>query len=178
MIITGGKIVLRAIEPADAKLLQNMINNETIEYMLGGWSFPVSSYGQTEWMRSLRQDDHTLRCMIEEIERNITVGTVILSDIDYKNGTAQLHIKLSPEYQGKGYGTDTIRTITAYAMDELRLQCIYAMINEFNTPSIRLFEKCDFQREGVLKRRVYKKGTYHDVFIYSILREDIYGNRQ
>jgi len=171
MNIIGEKIILRAIELSDKEVLLNIINDGETEYLLGGWSFPVSDLHQEEWIKSLKPNNHTLRCMIDDKQDNTAVGTVILTNIDYKNGTAEIHIKLRKDTRGKGYGTDTIKTIVKYSFDELRLHCVFAHINDDNIASQKLFKKCGFQKEGLLRSRIFKNGSYHDVFLYSILGE-------
>ncbi|MBH1939406.1 GNAT family N-acetyltransferase [Mobilitalea sibirica] len=178
MIMYGSKVYLRAIELSDKEILKGFMNDSEIEYCLGGWSFPISDYHQEEWIMSLKPSEHTLRCMIVEKEEEITIGTVVLTNIDYKNGTAEIHIKIKKDFCGKGYGTDTVKTLTAYAFQELRLQCIYAFINAYNRASQKLFERMGFLREGVLRNRIYKKGSYHDLYVYSILSKNEDGNRE
>ena len=88
------------------------------------------------------------------------VGTIILSDIDQKNATGHIHIKMSKDGgRGKGYGTDAINTMVQYAFEELRLNCIYANILTYNEAPIKLFERCGFKRDGVLRQRVFKKAN-------------------
>jgi RimJ/RimL family protein N-acetyltransferase len=170
--IIGEKVLLRAIEVSDKDTLLDIINDSETEHSLGGWSFPVSKLSQEEWIKNQKQNQHILRCMISEKEQNKIVGTVILSDIDYKNGTAEIHIKLVKDIRGKGYGHDTVKTLVNYAIDELRLNCVYAHVNNYNTPSLNLFKKCGFVQEGILRSRVFKKGEYHDVVVLSKLKED------
>nr|WP_308742849.1 GNAT family protein [uncultured Anaerocolumna sp.] len=178
MFLSGEKVILRAIELSDKDILRNMINDGEMEYLLGGWSFPVSDMKQEEWIKSIDSEPYVLRCMIDDKQEHSTAGTVILSDIDYINGTAEIHIKLLKSFRGKGFGTDTIKTMVRYAFSELRLQCIYAHINDYNIGSHKLFEKSGFIKEGVLRSRIYKNGTYHNLFVYSILKEESYGNRE
>ncbi len=101
--------------------------------------------------------------MIQKLESaRIFCRTLII------NGNAH-HIKLSNNAVRKcGFGTDAIQTITAYAFTTLRLHCVYAEIIEYNEPSKKLFEKCGYIFDGVLKSRVFKKGNYWDVYVYSI----------
>lgn len=178
MILLGEKVILRAIELSDKDILRELINDCETEYLLGGRSFPISELHQEEWIMSLKPNNHTLRCMIDNNQDKKTIGTVILSDIDYINGTAEIHIKLVKGYRGKGFGADTIRAVVKYSFQELRLQCIYAYINDYNKGSCVLFNKLGFQQEGKVRSRIYKNGTYHDKYIYSILVEDWYGNRK
>lgn len=178
MEIYGKRVLLRAIERTDKELLRSLMNDPEIEQLLGGWSFPISDDNQEEWIKELHPKEHTMRCIIEVIEDKIAIGTVILSDIDYKNGTAEIHIKLSKDYSGRGYGTDTLKAVITYAFCELRLHCVYALILEHNRASQRLFEKFGFQKEGILRSRIYKKGGYQNQLVYSILSEDAYGDRE
>ena len=174
MNINGEKIVLRAIDPGDAELLLKLINDPEIERMLGGASFPVSMEGQRKWIDNQTVRHDTLRCIVTTKEDEVHgLGTVVLSDIDYVNGVAQVHIKMDKERgQGQGYGTDAINTIVDYAFHELRLHCVYADVLDYNVPSQKLFRKCGFQKEGVLRSRVFKGGRFVDVIPFSRLYED------
>jgi RimJ/RimL family protein N-acetyltransferase len=74
--------------------------------------------------------------------------------------------------RGKGYGTDAVNTMVQYAFKELRLNCICANILSYNEASVKLFERCGFKREGVLRQRVFKKGHFVDMLAYSKVVND------
>lgn len=174
MNINGEKVILRAVKKQDKNLLFTLVNDPDTEQMLGGSSFPVSDYEQENWMSSQIGRTDILRCIIAlKTEPEQGLGTIILSDIDLKNAVAQVHIKMA-EHTGrrKGYGTDALNAIVHYAFNELRLNCIYAEILNYNFPSQKLFEKCGFQKEGVLRERVFKGGRFENVIIYSLLKTD------
>ncbi len=170
MNIYGEKVMLRAIEMKDCDMLLKLINDPDTEKMLGGASFPISEQHQKAWIEKQAANQGVLRCIVETIDGGCAVGTVILSGIDYQNGNAEIHIKLSAEEgRGKGYGSDAIKAIVRYAFEELRLHCIYATVLEYNIASAKMFEKCGFEREGILKERVYKNGKFVDMISYSII---------
>jgi len=174
MNLIGNKVILRGIEIEDADLLLELINDPETEYLLGGWSFPVSSIKQKEWIQKLDNGTSTLRCIIQDKDSGESVGTIILNKIDYKNGNAAIHIKIANgDYRGRGYGTDAVTTVIRYAFEELRLHCVYAQINSDNIGSQKLFSKCGFAEEAELKDRIYKKGNYLSVKLYSIFNEQI-----
>jgi RimJ/RimL family protein N-acetyltransferase len=171
MNIIGEKVLLRAIELSDKEVLLDIINDSNTEHSLGGWSFPVSSLNQEEWIKSQKPSENILRCMVSDKRDNKTLGTAIMSALDYKNGNAEIHIKLISNARGKGYGADAINTLIQYAFNELRLNCVYAHVNAYNVASQKLFERCGFVKEGVLRNRIYKKGEFHDVIVFSIVKE-------
>lgn len=173
MNILGDKIFLRAISMKDANLLMELLNDAETEKMLGGSSFPVSLEGQEKWIAAQTGRTDILRCVVALKDSEDGIGTVILSDIDVKNGVAQVHIKMDKQQgRGKGYGTDALNAIVNYAFDEMRLNCIYADVLEYNSASQKLFEKCGFHKDGILRSRVYKGGAYINVISYSRLKED------
>lgn len=173
MLIYGERIVLRAVEAGDNAMLLSLINDPDTEMMLGGSSWPVSETEQLKWFEHQEKSRDVLRCTIALREDSKAIGTIILSDIDQKNATGHIHIKMSKEGgRGKGYGTDAVNTLVQYAFEELRLNCIFANILVYNEASIRLFERCGFKRDGILRQRVYKKGRFVDVMAYSRLISD------
>lgn len=172
MVIIGENIIIRAIEREDAELLRSLINDPDTEKMLGGSSWPVSKAEQTQWIEGQFGNHPEIRRGIITLKHdNQAIGTVILSNIDQKNGTAEIHIKISKDgYRGKGLGADAIRTVVQYAFNEMRLNCIYALILANNETSRKLFEKCGFMQEGLLKERIFKGGHYLDQLSYAIIR--------
>lgn len=173
MLIYGERIVLRGVETSDNQMLLSLINDPDTEMMLGGSSWPVSETEQLKWFERQEQNKTSLRCIVATKDDEMkAIGTLILSEIDQKNGTGHIHIKMSRDgVRGKGYGTDAVMALTKYAFEELRLNCIYANILPYNEVSIHLFEKCGFQRDGVLRARVFKRGKFYDVYAYSIVKE-------
>lgn len=171
MFIKGEKVLLRAVELSDAGILRQMMNDEDIEKMMWGYSFPVSEHQQVKWIESLSNEKSVFRAMIDV--NGTAIGTIILSDIDMRNGNAEIHIKLANACErGKGYGTDAILALVSYAFNELRLNCIYCRVKEDNIASQRLFEKCGFIKEGCLRSRVYRNGRYYDFYEYSLLKSE------
>ena len=154
-------------------MLLSLINDPDTEMMLGGSSWPVSEAEQLRWFEHQEKSRDVLRCIVALQENSKAIGTIILSDIDQKNATGHIHIKMSKDGgRGKGYGTDAVDTMVQYAFEELRLNCIYANILSYNEASIKLFERCGFKRDGVLRQRVFKRGKFCDLFYYSKLLSD------
>ena len=171
MFIKGEKVLLRAIELEDAELLREMINDEGIESVARGTSFPVAKHQQIKWIENLPSDNSVFRAMIDVNGK--AVGTIILTNIDLRNGTAETHIKIAKQTErGQGYGSDAVLALLRYAFNTLRLNCVFCHVKEDNIPSQKMFEKCGFVKEGVLRQRVFRHGNYFDVFVFSILKDE------
>lgn len=171
MFVKGKKVLLRSIELDDADLLRNMMNDEEIERMMMGYSFPVSYHQQVKWIENLANEKNTFRAIVDVDGQGI--GTIILSDIDMKNGTAEIHIKLAHDSnRGKGYGTDAVSTLINYSFNDLRLNCVFCRVNEDNIASQKMFEKCGFIKEGCLRSRVYRDGRYYNFYEYSVVKSE------
>ena len=64
MFIKGEKVLLRAIELSDAGILRQMMNDEDVEKMMWGYSFPVSEHQQVKWIENIsnEKNDKLCRC--------------------------------------------------------------------------------------------------------------------
>ena len=170
MFLKGDVVTLRAIEERDADVLREMINDPNVEQMVVGWSFPVSKAAQIRWIQNLQQNDKNQRYIVDV--QGSGVGMASITNIDTKNGTFVVNIKLLDKAKGKGVGYETVQLLLAYGFQELNLHCATACILDYNITSQKLFEKCGFQKDGVLRKRIYKKGEYHDLYAYSLIKEE------
>lgn len=173
MNIVNNNIVLRAIELEDIQLLRDLINAPEVEKMVVGWSFPVSAHQQVDWINSLSKDKTNARYIID-IDNVGAVGVASFTNIDFKNGTATVNIKLRQEdnIRQKGIGYEVITMLINYGFNQLNFNCLVANILSYNSASQKLFEKCGFVLEGTLRNRVFKNGAYQDLLSYSLLRSE------
>ncbi len=170
MIITDGRIKLRAIEETDMDFCREMINSSYIESCTINKNLPVSEKKQIEWFRNYDQDREVR--LIIEID-SYRLGMIIASNVNWINRTCEVAIKLL--VQDKMKPNDTLeagKLFLGYLYGELNMNCVYAHILEENRLSYKLLSKFGFVKEGVLRQRVYKRGAYHNVVVLSLLREE------
>ncbi|ALG47881.1 GNAT family protein [Clostridium perfringens] len=175
MNIKGKVVTLRAIEERDMDLLKDMLNDQEIERLVGGWAFPVSSYQQKRWYESNINDNKNIRLIIETNEDG-AIGLATLTNIDWKNRVAFHGIKLAnKKYRARGIGTDSVMAIMRYAFTELQLNRLDGAIIEYNEGSRKLYcNKCGWSVEGIQRKKIFKNGSYHNRLIVGILKEDYY----
>ena len=171
MNIYYGKVVLRALEKEDMELLRETVNDPEMERMVVGWSFPVSSIEQMNWYERTQGNKQHLRFAIEFEGQFVGIST--LTDIDWKNRSAFHGIKLiSKAPKGKGIGFDAVCGTMQYAFEELQLNRLIGGILTYNVPSWKLYKKCGWKQEGVLREQVFKNNQYFDEIAVAILRSD------
>ena len=57
---------------------------------------------------------------------------------------AEIGYWLGKDFWGKGYATEAVQSVVAYAFEELSLVRLWAGAYQENTPSQRVLEKCGF----------------------------------
>ena len=101
------------------------------------------------------------------------VGTIGFIWYSAENCSAEVGYSLSREYWNRGLASQALRAVAAEAFRSLPLNRLEAQHDLRNPASGRVMEKCGFRREGVLRGRVYNKGEYVDVALWSLLRSDL-----
>ncbi len=172
MNIVNNNITFRAIELEDLTILQNWANDPEIQYMLGGWHFPTNMNDQKKWFEMLTCNSLNQRFIIIDNLKLIPVGMVNLININFKDGNAEHGLLIDKQYQGKGYGFEAVNLVMTYAFNELRLNRLETTIISINDPSLKLFAKCGWKIEGILKDWYFRKGIYIDKIILGILKKD------
>lgn len=170
-MIESKLIRLRAIEKEDLKQLRNWRNEPEIKKFTREYR-ELSMQNQLQWLDSLASDKNTIMFAVET-KKGKLVGCTGLTYIDWKNSRAEVSIYIGDKnYKGKGYGTDTLKTLIKYGFEELNLHLLFGEIFEYNKANIGLFEKCGFKKDGVLRHRLYRDRKYWNSIIYSILDKE------
>lgn len=173
MNLVYGCVTLRPIEMRDAKLLKNLMDSPEIEHMTVGWNFSVSEHAQEEWIRNYRDSMDCIRWMVE-LDKETTLGMVVLNALDWKNRTALLGYKknLHEKNSRKNAMKDAVYAVLKYAFDELNLHRIGLSIIDYNIPSMLLAKSVGFKEEGVWRKKIFKSGEWHDEVIFGLLCEE------
>jgi len=72
----------------------------------------------------------------------------------------------------KGYCTEAAQLMVDYLFLTKDVARIHATTHTKNVISQRVLEKVGFKREGTLRKPVFVRGEWTDLFIFSILREE------
>jgi RimJ/RimL family protein N-acetyltransferase len=81
--------------------------------------------------------------------------------------TAQFGYWLGEPYWDRGIMTAAARAASDYAMSRFGLVRLEARVFEWNPRSMRVLEKCGFEREGTLRKSVFKEDRVIDSVLYA-----------
>ena len=175
MNIQGKKILLRAIEQDDLKLLHKWANDPSIWPLLASWHFPTSMKDQQKWFDSLSVGSLHQRFAVVAPDLGL-IGTANLVDINWKDRNAFHGMLLgNANIRGKGYGKDTIMTVMRYAFEELGLERLDGSMIEYNEASLAVYvRKCGWKEEGRQRNYYFRKNKYWDKIVVGITRSDYF----
>ena len=87
-------------------------------------------------------------------------------------GETELGYFIIPTQRRKGYVTEAIKIIVDYLFLSKNLVRIQAKTRLENKASQKVLEKAGFKREGTVRKSMFIRGEWRDLFLYSILREE------
>lgn len=106
-------------------------------------------------------------------EGETLVGGITLSNVRRgvtRSGSLGYWVGMS--YQGVGYMTEAVKAVKHYAFKELSLHRVEAASMPKNVASIRVLEKCGFQKEGLARKYLRINGVWQDHYLYGFLEDD------
>ena len=173
------RIFLRAFELADLDKLNALRNDDEAFASTGGNKFFISKEYDRKWIEDkIFNNQQQIYLAICLVQSNEMIGYTSITEIDFRNRKAHWSgIIINNNFAGQGYGTETGRLILKFAFEELNMNRIYGYIIESNHPSLRVFEKNGFFKEGLIRGFVFKKNEYHNAYLVSILKEE-YNSRK
>jgi ribosomal-protein-alanine N-acetyltransferase len=105
-------------------------------------------------------------------EENKLIGDIAFTRFEPWHNTAKFGYVLSPRYWNRGLATEAVKAIVKFGFTRLGLQKIYARCWAENRASARVLEKGGLQLEGTLRQDTFCRGKWHDIKVYSSLRNE------
>lgn len=105
-------------------------------------------------------------------ENKHMIGTCGFAHLDKENHVGEIGYVLNPEYWGQGLALEAAQATIAYGFDRLFLNRIEARYMVENKNSLCVMKKLGMTFEGVLRAKLFVKGSYRDIGFCSILREE------
>ena len=98
------------------------------------------------WYEQARQDPTRMLFAIYERATGRPIGSSGLHEIDPRTGTATLSLVIGAvDVWGRGYGTEAVRLMLAYAFRRLGLRRVRLQVAASNQRAIRVYERAGFR---------------------------------
>lgn len=115
--------------------------------------------------------------VITDAEDRTFLGGVGLNRLDLANKTGNLGWWVRSSATCRGVATAAARHCVRFGFDTLELNRIEIICAIENAPSVRVADKLNAQREGVLHARLEVLGTAQNAVLFAIIRGSIGGFR-
>lgn len=171
-MIKGKKTILELPEEKHLKQMLEWRNTPELKMFFGEYR-ELSYNHQINWWRDkVLNDDSCQYFVIKPISKNKIIGTASLVNVHPVYRKAEFGILIGDEeYRNGGYGSDALRTIIKFGFEELNLNRIWCEVYSNNT-AIEIYRHLGFKDEGIMRKSVYKNGSYLDSHILGMLREE------
>jgi RimJ/RimL family protein N-acetyltransferase len=176
--LTDNRILLRPIGIEDAEQLYEAINESAQE--LSPWlSFLHPDYSikdTKEWLAKRDQEwlngaDYSFA--IIDCENGILLGGCGLNNINGEFKMANVGYWVRTNRTKQGVATAATLMLSRFGFEELGLNRIEIMAEVGNKKSQRVAEKVGAQREGILRNRICFRDSARDVFMFSLIPDDL-----
>ena len=172
--INDGNLSLRKISKEDvAFFFQSLKNRDMTNFLSLG---PLSSFEHSKrliknYLKSWEnyvQFNYVIE--LREDQKITRIGSVSLWNINWLHQRTGVGIWILPTFWERGIGTKTITLIKNIGFLHLKLNRIEAHIALKNERSIKMFKKCGFVEEGILKGYLSINGEFQDALLVACLK--------
>jgi len=161
-VLRGNIVNLKVAEKDDVSLIGQLWSNS--QYM--------GEYQDVVTISKARLEkvivEHTTFFIIEKKD-GIKIGHI---NGFMRGRMMEIGFALVPSEREKGYGTEAIQLMVDYLFLTKEIVRIQAPTETRNMPAQKALEKAGFAKEGTMRKSLYVRGEYRDMYLYSILREE------
>ena len=121
-------------------------------------------------------DEDRGELVVERLDDGQPIGTIgwhaVWNGPNHESRAWNIGISLVPEARGFGHGVEAQRMIAAHLFATTDVNRVEASTDVDNIAEQRALQKAGFTREGVQRGAQFRAGAYHDLLVYSRLRDD------
>jgi RimJ/RimL family protein N-acetyltransferase len=162
-----GEYIIRDWSMEDAPSIAQYANNRKISMNLrDAFPYPYSLQDAESFISCvIDADPITVFAIATQSEAIGSIALMVGKDVH--RYTAEMGYWLAEPFWGKGIMTQAVKSMSSYAIHNLKLHRIFAEPYSTNPASVRVLEKAGFICEGILRSNVFKDGKILDQYLYS-----------
>ena len=173
--LRGNLTSLRPLRDDDAPYIFRWLNNPQVMQYWGGLSETLTEEESHEWIRDHSGGEPGVEAFVIQ-EKGTPVGFIELSgqpdDANYRH-MVELDICIGePDRWNTGLGTDALKALMRHLFTERGILRIFLQPRVSNARAVRVYEKCGFVKEGVLRDAEMIDGHLQDCVMMAALRDE------
>lgn len=171
MILNTERLILRPLNPGDARAVHLMIGDaEVMAYWDVGKVEDPAVTGDIV-QRQLYEMEHErgFYWAMERMGDHSFVGVCDLSEIDRRHARAEVGFMVGRANWDEGYTYEALHALITHAAQSLRLKRLEARAQIGSVRSIHLLERLGFKREGLMRGYVDRDGERRDCLVFGLL---------
>lgn len=170
MEIQGTHFLLRKIKEDDRFELARIADNKKIWLNLRDiFPHPYTLEDADFFINMLMSENPQYNFAIE-FESKFAGMIGLLPKEDIYRKTAEIGYWLGEPYWGKGIMREACQLLTNYGLYTLDFIRLQTGVFDGNIASMKILEKCSYEKDGVFKKSIIKDGVVFDEHRYSIVR--------
>lgn len=172
--LIGDKLYLRSLSMDDLNgNYQFWMNDPFLNQENSHHVFPYSREDLADYIQHAYNSKTQLPLAIIDKVKDIHIGNIALSNIDYINSRASFGIIIGEkEYWRGGFAREATFLTIKHAFESLNMNRVYSGTTSANIAGQKLMEAMGMVREGVKRCHLYKNGQYVDIIEYGILKNE------
>lgn len=174
-IIKTSRLILREVAMDDADDMYTYLSDHDVVKPMGLETFEnvEDAADEIKWYQSIYEKGTGIRWGITLKDEGKVIGSCGFLNRQPKHYRAEIGYELSKVHWGKGVASEALEAVVKYGFEHFQLERMEALIELTNVPSQKLVEKQGFQKEGLLRHYEFANGKFEDLYMYSILKEDL-----
>ena len=169
-MLKGNKVLLRCVERRDINVFYDIWCDEEVRKLDGNFILPPSKEDILNNFNKFVNSDKKYLSIVNE--KGVVVGYITYTEIKECKNVYVLGITIGPNFWNRGYGQDAIRVLLKYLFMDTAAHRVELEVLDFNLRAIQCYKRCGFKEEGKKRKTCFSDGSYRDIIIMGILREE------
>lgn len=170
-IIETRRLILKGLSPDDMKYIFGNHSKPEIKRILVTVQKKVIKRKKAKHRNGYSSYNWSFKLfLLTDKASDTIIGRCVIHNWNAEHRRAEIGYVMEVEsYKRKGLMTESLDVIIEYGFNKMNLNRIEAFVGIGNIPSLRLMEKYNFIKAGVLRQHYYASDKYEDSVLFSKL---------
>lgn len=168
------RLILKGLSPVEMSYIFENHSKEEIKRILGHRSEEDYQKEENKHKNGYSSYNRSFKLFLLTDKTSETIiGRCGLHNWNAEHRRAEIGYVMEDEgYKRKGLMTEALEVIIEYGFNTMNLNRIEALVGTENVPSLRLMEKFNFIKEGLLREHYFTADKFEDSVLFSRLYQE------